>query len=429
LKEKVLKEYVFSNKKLKFIGFALSFFPILVFKYFLNTLFVICLPGSYPNLSGKKIDYLFFSHFTKSNPKNGSDRIFGKLLDSKKSVKRIMYFNHSKFYQFFLLKDKKPEHTLTKNLPIRDSIISINRIYTNAIYLYFHILSKFKSTNGIEISTLFEQISRRTISNYFIKKQVEKIFLNNNVKNVVITYEGHAYEYIISSCINRLGGIKLFLYQHSPFSKGQFSMTSKKLINGNILLFSSKTVKKYFIENQLVKENSAILVGSNKYQKREKFARRKKFQQVLLAPEGINSTFSDYLGLSRILKSRMQINVVLRIHPDMNLSIKNYLKLKLFLFLGLVSLSNNSLKEDLKLSKFCIYTASSVGVEAIDNYCTPIFFGTKLDYKYVNPLYIFSNLNYIDKDVKNFDFSEFKEINWSKTENYYSKLKSNLLGK
>ena len=83
LKEKVLKEYVFSNKKLKFIGFALSFFPILVFKYFLNTIFVICLPGSYPKLSEKKIDYLFFSHFTKSNPKNGSDRIFGKLLDSK----------------------------------------------------------------------------------------------------------------------------------------------------------------------------------------------------------------------------------------------------------------------------------------------------------------------------------------------------------
>jgi hypothetical protein len=71
------------------------------------------------------------------------------------------------------------------------------------------------------------------------------------------------------------------------------------------------------------------------------------------------------------------------------MTLLNYFVVKLFVWTNRLEVSNSSLISDLEKSKYCIFTASSVGLEAISNKCIPIFFGSDLENELTNPLFLY----------------------------------------
>lgn len=323
---------------------------------------------------------------------------------------------------------------LPKNLPIGTSIRHIISIYWDANRHYVNLVFKFKPDSKskyfhrLELAAIYSQIKRRTISNFFIRKHFDFILQHCEVKNVVITYEGHAYEYIINN-LCEVNDVNLCLYQHSPFSLGRFSMLNKKLINNNFVAFSSKIVRDWFVANDYLHKSHSFIVGTPKSSK-PKFSQfelsEKKF--ILLAPEGVNSALKKYLSLARQLLKIGFVDVRLRVHPDMNLFYYHWCKLIIFRGRKGVDRSIDNLDSDLCRSKYCVFTSSSVGIESLTHNCQPIFFGTELENIYCNPLFICASRFDTFLKIEGIELKTIK-LKAKKSFLYYDKLKPDALYK
>lgn len=415
----------------KKIYLYLFFIPSSFIKFFINILFILFKPGKEIQKSKLKHDFLFVSHLTKSNPNlEGEDRIYGQYLNNNFSRETItVYFNHSKLNEKLELKINDNFNRnillLPKNLQIRVSLNCILSIYLDALrkYFLFCFKSKFPSIidKRLAIRALYSQVSRRSISNHFIYVQFIKLLQSSNISNVIIPFEGHAYEYVIKRACKIYPKTNLIFFQHAPVSRGQFSMMNKTLIENNIVLFSSELVKKWFIKNKILDKAKALTIGSPKFVKVKK--RNVKTNTILLTPEGLNTSLFNFLkAIPEIKKIFCNYRILLRLHPDMRMTLLNYFVVKLFVWTNRLEVSKCSLISDLEKSKYCIFTASSVGLEAIANKCIPIFFGSALENELTNPLFIYEGR------FKIFTFTELtsKTKNLPKLEifytNYYNKL-------
>lgn len=394
--ESILKKYKYfvSNNLYKTLLIWTLFIPLSLIIFLLNITFVLLFPGHYPKISKKSLDCLFISHATKSNPNlKGEDRIYGLLSKAnKKYLSATIYLNHFSSLSFRKTKwnQSKTNYLLSKNLPIRDSILVIVLININTILTYFRItfsaLFRKNFNLSMQLGYLYNQVSRRTISNHFIGKQISRILNETDVRTIVLTFEGHSYEHVIQTKAE-LAKFKprIFAYQHSPISPSQIHNLSFIQNKCNAILFSSKHVQKWFYTLSNKDKSRLVLIGSNKSSGiMQKTFNKKSF---LIAPEGNNRLVSEFIDIALILKQKFyKSQIIFRIHPDMYLNLKNMAKLSSIKKESEIHISNASLDKDLMSSEFCIYRGSSVGLESINYGCKPIFYGTQSERNVVDPL-------------------------------------------
>jgi hypothetical protein len=419
----------YRNNLFKVSYLYLLFLPSFFIKLIANILFIFFKPGKKIQSNDKKYDFLFVSHFTKSNPN------YAQCLNENSDSESItIYFNHSKPNEKFELRLNTSRNRnillLPKNLPIKASLESIIRIYLDALnkYLLLFFSGKFGSISDkrIIIGAIYSQISRRTISNHFIFIQFMEILQNSSISNVVIPFEGHAYEYVIKQACRISPKTKIIFFQHAPVSAGQFSMMEKTLIDNHLILFSSAIVRNWFISNEISSKAKSYTLGSPKF--REVKDINSKSNIILLTPEGINASIFRFLKtLPKIEKVFRNYKIILRIHPDIRVSLINLLLIKLFLQANRLEISKSSLTTDLKKSTYCLFSASSVGLEAIPYKCIPIFLGSDLENELTNPLFVYS------QKYKIFTFQEFNSKNKKLPSikkfypNYYNKLNPKII--
>lgn len=323
------------------------------------------------------------SHLTNLNnfKKNIDTQYFGieKVFGKKKSI--FFYLDHintSDSKKSSLLKIKK-------NIFINNyctDISTYKKILFNITKEFFFIFNKIKKNNNFEKKFYLEcakyLLSLSTVKNIILYYNLEKLIIHNKVKNILITLEGHPYEYLIF-LLGNIHNINVYSYQTSYITKSHYSMflnignnflPTKILANGKI---GYDFLKKKFSPSKV------ILLGSNKYKKK---ITRKKINNfnILALPSAYEGEASEFIELCyRCLQENknLKIKIIFRLHPQidkLNFVKKNS---KILDKEHRIKISNTNLINDINLCKFALYRSSSAIVDALQQGLIPIFFNEK----------------------------------------------------
>ena len=277
--------------------------------------------------------------------------------------------------------------------------------------------------------------SLSTIKNIILYYNLEKLIIEKKIKNILITFEGHPYEFLIF-LLGKKYKIKIFAYQNGYITKGHYSMfldlgnnflPSKILANGK---FGYDFFKKKF------KSTDIILLGSNKYKKR---INRKKISNfnLLVIPSAYEGEASEFIELCHnVLKTNKNplIKIIFRLHPQTNKSDFMSKNSDILYNEDRIKISDSSLIDDITMCKFALYRSSSSIVDALQQGLTPIFFYEKKFSFQSDPLWqlnskivvknfhelskVLHNKNYINKrkylEYKNFVNNYYKPIKYRK---------------
>jgi hypothetical protein len=334
------------------------------------------------NKSKKKIIIVSHLNNIQRFKKNIDTQYFGveKEFGKKKSI--FFYLDHlntSKKQRSYFLNIKK-------NIFINNYCIEIStykKIILNMIkefsFIYNHIK---KSNNNFEKKFYLEcakyLFSLSTIKNIILYYNLEKLIIKNKITNILITLEGHPYEYLIF-LLGKKYKIKIFAYQISYITKGHYSM----FLNLGNNLMPSKILANGKIGYDFLKKKfnpvNVVLLGSNKYRKKIKIKKINNLN-LLVIPSNFDGEASEFIEFCyRCLKKNknLKTKLIFRLHPEINKFdfikknsniLKNEKRIKI---------SDSILIDDISSCKFVLYRSSSAVIDAVQQGLIPIFFSEK----------------------------------------------------
>jgi hypothetical protein len=360
----------------------------------------------------KKARYIFFSHLLNkkdASKKSSKDHYFSHIFSNLSNNYQVILMNHTN-ENFPSVKNKM---ILDKNLDLLSEIVMLYKIFCQSIKFFKNfLLTKDMFRKKFFFFLCVMCFSNKTLENLRIYFQSLKIINNMNIKKVIVTYEGHAFERNIFSATNLSNkDIEKVAFHHSLPFKFQTAYTHfiKNYSNPDVVLTSGKASN----NNLLKKLNSKIsisLVGSNRLSK--KILKKKKIieNKCLVIPEGIESEVEKLLLFCKnYLQKYNNCKFIIRLHPLSRNKIKKYIDIfpNDYFIKGRVIFSNNEFaSEDMKISKFCLYRGSSLCIEAANHNIIPIYLSTigEMDF---NPLNIIKEKNFFFK-VK--DLNSFNKL-------------------
>ena len=393
----ILSKYKFVDSKnintLFFFRYIFQFVKnlIKIKLFFLKIIFTKNYSNIKNNLN-KKI--IIVSHLTniKNFKKNIDTQYFGieKEFEKKKSI--LFYLDHIKTSN----KEKINFLNIKKNIFINNDCIELStyrKIIVNIIKELFFLLRKAKKINNnfekkyyLECAKYLFSLS--TIRNIILYYNLEKLIIEKKITRILITLEGHPYEYLIF-LLGKIYKIKVFAYQPSYITKGHYSMflnlgknflPTKILANGKI---------SYDILKTKFNPKKVILLGSNKYRKKTKVNKVDNIN-LLAIPSYFEGEASEFLELCyRCLKKNknLKTNLIFRLHPQTNKS--NFIKKNLELLQNedRIKISESPLINDILSCKFVLYRSSSAVIDALQQGLIPIFFHEKKTSFQLDPLW------------------------------------------
>ena len=253
--QEVLKKYIRKQKydlRMRLLWVLIFPAKILIW-YLVNLFYLIIKPGNEIKLKNPKYGTLFISHATIDNPNSQiGDRIFGGMLNiaPKNSQNLVYYLNHTsdnlKQKMAKIAESINQEFFLnTKNLPFKKMLNLINK--NSKIVIKEYLKNSLKAASSeFELNwfgALELQIKRSTLANLVIYQNISELLKKSEIKNIVMTFEGHAYETLIYEAIRQSGKkINIYMFQHSPTSNGQLALlgflkTYKSRVNMQIIKF------------------------------------------------------------------------------------------------------------------------------------------------------------------------------------------------
>ena len=324
--------------------------------------------------------------------KNIDTQYFGieKKFEKKKTI--LFYLDDIKISN----KDKINFLNIKKNIFINNNCIELStyqKIVVNIIKELFSLLHKAKKTNNnfekkyyLECAKYLFSLS--TIRNIILYHNLEKLILEKKITKILITLEGHPYEYLIF-LLGKIYKIKVFAYQTSYITKGHYSMFLN--LGNNFLptkILANGKIGYDFLKTKFNPRN-VVLLGSNKYKKKTKINKINNFN-LLAIPSAYESEASEFIELCyRCLKSNknLKINLILRLHPQINKP--NFIKknLKLLKSEARIKISDSILINDISSCKFVLYRSSSAVIDAVQQGLIPIFFHEKKASFQLDPLW------------------------------------------
>jgi hypothetical protein len=260
----------------------------------------------------------------------------------------------------------------------RNFILAI-RLFKNGLKIHNRVL------RSLQLRVAVSQVSRATIRNQILAKEIIREIDSSDVEEIWITAEGHAYERtIISNVNNKNPGVRINLYQHAaitPAQMGIFDLLAD--FGSNIHFFSSgKITLDYFREHFPSLVGNMQIAGSSKGINVISMGNLPESQSrkfLLFLPEGTaESAFSMVqlaIDLSKLEKSR---KLVIRFHPNTpRIAIKTAHNL---LNQSKIEISKIELAEDFKRSFACVYRSSATVIEALPFGILPVYFASENEF-------------------------------------------------
>ena len=402
-------------KQINFLFYINYFLKILLnlsqlFFYFFRIFFL----RNLNNIRKKeKYNCIIISHIiNKKNFENNIDSQYcgiEKKFSKKKTI--FFYLNHIKLRKFSQSKKFKSNSNFFFNNNFID--FKIYKKIIIQIFCEFYFLSKkilktkdnFKKIFYIRCSQY--TLSLSTVKNMILFYNLEKIILENKIKSIVITLEGHPYEFLVF-LLKKKYKINVFAYQHSLVTNTHFSMfldIDKNLSPSKIL--TNGEVSYNFLKKKIDKKK-IIILGSNKFRNRNKF-NLKNNSRCLILPTGLESETLELLKLCcKCLENKKnKFEFILRLHPHIDK--KKFVEENKHL-LSKVKISNSlKLDKDILLCKFVLYRGSSSVVEAMQQGLIPIYFYDNNNQIQIDPLWQLKSKNMV-KNHKEL-FSTLKKNN------------------
>ena len=346
----------------------------------------------------------FISHYVgiinKKNP--DYDFYYGKLLQEfkKKKIKfSVILINHTE-------ETVEEIHRKFAKSQINRIIINNKFLLVKDLKILFYIFYKFilfklfniNKSKKIKNLSNFYNIS---LKNFASSKDTIKLTNNiklvlnkmQNLKNLIITYEGHAFENIIFKYTNKKK-IKSFGYFFSvirEFKNGIFYNIDKSY-RPNLIYTSGNVITKYLKKNINFKNKQIFTLGSDKHFIK-KFKPRKNFKKgklkVLVCPEGL---YSETVSMLELIKKNTikenNIDYLFRMHPviDKNIIKEKYSSKKIKFS------KNKNILKDLNQCDVILYSGSSVSIQAINKGLIPIYYHKDKDLFSIDPVFQINEL-------------------------------------
>jgi len=271
--------------------------------------------------------------------------------------------------------------------------------YLSELWIMMRIVTSFQAALFIEFirfgfSRDFDVLLRLaysrkqflSLSGVRIQKQIKAIIREVTVSDVIITYEGHPWERLVSYIL-RKEKIGVAGYIHSVACDCSFGIArsfANDYYNPKIILHSSSAVKNYFermhhLNDEHFLKNS-IVIGTHKY--RDELFQAKDYEKLnlLFVPEGIDVEYEIFFEIISVLVNSYipNINITFRPHPQL---ISGPIVDKL---VGLrrnhpnLSVSYQPFQKDLFANNYVFFRGSAAAVEAVQSKLFPIYIEHRL---------------------------------------------------
>ena len=339
--------------------------------------------------------FLFVSHYTHSTMDYSKDSYFGAIpyeLNSTTSKSSVLLLNHTKeeaklIFQEFEKNSCIPHYVNPKAFGTRELVLAIrNQLPTSLRMIWGAIVDRKINSRQrlLLLDASINQFSRSTFAAIILVKNLERVLLSVQPRNVVLTFEGHSFEVLALKLIHdRFPRVRVLLYQYAPIVKDQFGIvgTLRTLSPSDTVLVTGASVKDYFKRSVLSLENQIEILGSPKQQGRNiegftEFNMGDRLSVCLFAPEASKEAFDELLQIaitcSKAMTSR---RFIIRTHPASDFD-QNAISIIEGSFSSNLILSRNSLVEDLQLSGFCVYRSSAVAIQGLAEGVRPIHFSS-----------------------------------------------------
>ena len=399
---KAIPEKMLVYKKVFYKKFRYKIFIWLIispllnsFKLTLGVILSLTFSYQYKFFNRRIIDKqcIFISHGIGENiGVKGEDQFFGDIpqyLISSRSSVGILYTNH--FRRKYIKKSKAISQSIDgigraiipKFLKPSENIEFISTILSLSHKCLFHAIKSFKKDpikSFFLIQAFLTFFNRSTYANYLINQRINEILTKSkkNVACIVLTLEGQSYEqYVIESVFSENPQIKFVMYQHSPIVREQFGL--ENFLKSNTRQLSIFTTGPYYTRRfqEISRNPSYVTLGTIKANFKIMGVANSKRTQILFAPEGSAESTIEFIELACYLCDRESSYIFrIRLHPNLQKNLKIKFKLKVLEKKSNLSLSFETLSNDLNNSKYVFYRSSAVGIESLKFGAIPIFFGT-----------------------------------------------------
>ena len=345
---------------------------------------------------GNFFDFVFVSHLLSvSDLTNNEDFYFGSvpldLVEQGKNV-LVVLINYTSVMNseldLLLENSKIPKVIISNGLSLKDEFDIWRAVRRQASSLKQEAkVEKDKLRQTILMRARVEATAANTKTSLRIAKVLKKIVARSNVKALVVTHEGHAWERVSFASVRDVNpDITCIAYQHAALFRLQHA--SRRSLgpryDPDLILTAGPVGLKQIHSSSSMHAIPARVLGSPRS---ISLVHRNKEGVCLVLPEGsvdeCRILFEFALGCA---KDQPELVFIFRIHP-----ILNYHKLvkQIPLLNSLppnVRISMETLENDLTYSAWALYRGSTAVITAAANGVTPIYLKQSNELT-VDPLY------------------------------------------
>jgi hypothetical protein len=328
---------------------------------------------------------ILLTHYSSVSGDN-YDLYFGNLQNvSSQDEVEICAIFHGNIIEYLAQRKKNSKAMILSKCVKLTQIFQIARLNVQRTLILIHKSeSKMESDPALGIylhRAARYQSSRQSYSDLIIVNMFLSKIQNHHLTHFVSLYEGHGHEIEL---LNRLSQefprVQLFAYQHAPVVRAQLSFfLGFGFIKDKVrLLVTGPLIKELVSSNVQTSKDRIIVLGSVKNLEDHRNLPTKdhgRTIRLLLAPEGDPQAVSEMIAqLDNLLFKETSLRITLRLHPNLRSKI-SYSESSILRNLG-VSLSSNSLIQDLEITDICIYRSSAVAIQGLMYGVTPLYLST-----------------------------------------------------
>jgi hypothetical protein len=351
--------------------------------------------------AGDNLDYIFISHIVNESQAGfNNDSYFGNLpylLSQKGKSVLIVLLNHSSVgHQKLANKWVNPEIpriVLGKGISTVRGIQIYYNMFLEFIWLrFFSDPPLWDHKKRVLKRASIEALSSGTFFNLMIKEQIADLTKSFRPTNLVLSYEGHAFERMAYyGAREAKSDIVCMGYQHSALFKLQhaFKRMLTSQYNPQVILTSSLMATNELTSDPKLDDIQIGSVGSNRaFESHNIQVKHNSKNTCLVLPEGFMSEcvlLFDFSLQCAILNP--ETTFIWRIHPIMTFdqimaTNSQYDQLPKNIFL-----SDKELDEDILRCQFALYRGSTAIIKAGAAGVKPIYYKKKKEGMTIDPLY------------------------------------------
>lgn len=431
-RKKFINIYIYFLKKI----YQINLIYKLIFNLFKNNNF-------YLNFDDKKKNYqnIFFSHLINiNNYPNKFDHFFGFMPFLKENNYNLFaLFNHNNHSPKKIKNYKKnifPTLILNHNYSFFKNINLIKNLL-NIDNLLLKIIKKEKNKKKIIYlnytrALLFKYSTFRNLAFYYF---IKNFFKENTIQNVLLTFEGHAWERLVINAA-KINNINTIAYNQSGIFRLQHSVLRPLTqgYNPNIVMtpgVMSYNKFKYKLNNILIKN-----IGSNRNKDNNIISNNKHHNSknnILVLPEGIKSEAILLINfLKKLYIENKEFIFYIRMHPEYDLNKLNK-DINLKKLPSNIIFTKDNFDSVCKKCNFVLHRGSTSVLEAVSRGLIPLYLLQKNEIifspiseklrkyniiKYINTNDFKKNTDYLKKNQFDLKLIEFAN-------KYYSKFNKN----